>query len=81
MKSKGRLFLYVVLALSIVIGTNVFIKIDAHAAAAPPAAISQIFPDDALATEIQTTLGKSSTAEVVTQTDLDTINSLALTSK
>lgn len=81
MKSKGRLFLYVVLALSIVIGTNVFIKIDAHAAAAPPAAISQIFPDDALATEIQTTLGKSSTAEVVTQTDLDTINSLTLTSK
>lgn len=81
MKSKGRLFLYVVLALSIVIGTNVFIKIDAHAAAAPPAAISQIFPDNALATEIQTTLGKSSTAEVVTQTDLDTINSLTLTSK
>ncbi|EAE8347331.1 LPXTG cell wall anchor domain-containing protein [Listeria monocytogenes] len=81
MKFKGRLFLYVVLALSIVVGMNIFIKIDARAAAAPPAAINQIFPDDALAKEIQAALGKTSTTDVVTQTDLDTIQSLTLTSK
>ncbi|EHR7112331.1 internalin N-terminal domain-containing protein, partial [Listeria monocytogenes] len=80
MKSNRKLFLYIVLVLSIVIGTNIFIKIDARAAAAPPAAITQIFPDDSLAKEIQTTLGKSSTMDVVTQAELDTINTLHIES-
>ncbi|MBC1985768.1 internalin [Listeria sp. FSL L7-0478] len=80
MKYKGKLFLYVILSL-LIVGTGGFLKIDAQAAAVPPAAIDQIFPDEALAKEIQNVLGKSSTADTVTQTELDTITSLDVTAK
>ncbi|MBC2185428.1 internalin [Listeria sp. FSL L7-0253] len=80
MKYKGKLFLYVILSL-LIVGTGGFLKIDAQAAAAPPAAIDQVFPDEALAKGIQNVLGKSSTADTVTQTELDTITSLDVTAK
>ncbi|MDT0049376.1 InlB B-repeat-containing protein [Listeria cossartiae subsp. cayugensis] len=80
MKYKGKLFLYVILTL-LIVGTSALFKIDAQAAAIPPAAIDQIFPDEALAKGIQNALGKSSTADTVTQTELDTITSLDVTAK
>ncbi|UHP10504.1 InlB B-repeat-containing protein [Listeria marthii] len=80
MKYKGKLFLYVILSL-LIVGASGFFKIDAQAAVTPPAAIDQIFPDEALAKGIQTTLGKSSTADTVTQAELDTITSLDVTAK
>ncbi|MBC1542844.1 InlB B-repeat-containing protein [Listeria cossartiae] len=80
MKYKGKLFLYVILSL-LIVGASMFFKINVQAAAVPPAAIDQIFPDEALAKEIQNVLGKSSTADTVTQTELDTITSLDVTAK
>ncbi|MBC2183044.1 internalin [Listeria sp. FSL L7-0233] len=80
MKYKGKLFLYVILSL-LIVGASMFFKINVQAAAAPPAAIDQVFPDEALAKGIQNVLGKSSTADTVTQTELDTITSLDVTAK
>lgn len=81
MKQKGRLLLFVVFMLSIVVGVNVLIETKVQAAAEPPAAINQIFPDEALAEEIQTSLGKASTSDTVTQTELNSITTLDASGK
>ncbi|EAD9711393.1 LPXTG cell wall anchor domain-containing protein [Listeria monocytogenes] len=81
MKQKGRVFLRFVLMLSIIVGANIFLRTHVEAAAQPPAAIDQIFPDEALAKEIQLELGKASVTDTVTQAELNSIATLDVSAK
>ncbi|MBC2360534.1 hypothetical protein HBP70_11005, partial [Listeria welshimeri] len=51
-------------------------RVNVAATVAPPAMINQIFPDANLAENIRTLLNKSSVSEVVTQAELDGINTI-----